>query len=431
MFDEEIMEANIDTLIAIGDCLSKEVYMESVTENTPVPDPEKKWTRFVNWVKRVITTIVARIQSSRFKNNLKRCSNFDTGRKDFKVDARDNYLIGKLVTRNKIRDVYENQGLAYNRSDGAKYATKTKQYQKMMEALNHYKDYPDDDVNINGAQLRKYMEWIETQGKKMAIQLPKLNGYLNEISMKLQKEDKTDKSFRQYTQYITLMMQVDLIIVKHMVEFMDRLRRRNNLKKSGSDPVTSGSFQKQASGENKPKPKPTSTTTSASSSNKPDASTTSTTNPKPEPPSTTPQKPDTSTQKPEPPKDSKPKHDSHGCLMRDTPPDWIKDNTPTLRSVKFDKNPLTNGAIYTAIEWAADKWVFKNYSKTKRVYSSFDKDRRELLFAFNALEDSDSDWRSTAMAQSYLQKLKIPDVAINDIIDAFDKYGAAYVDKKK
>jgi hypothetical protein len=54
-----ITETEINTLSELGNCIIKEFYMESASEEYHIPDPTNRWNMLKNWISRVINTIIS------------------------------------------------------------------------------------------------------------------------------------------------------------------------------------------------------------------------------------------------------------------------------------------------------------------------------------------------------------------------------------
>ena len=382
---EEIMEANIDTLISMGDYMTKEFYMESSSEEFNPPDPTGKFTRFQNYVKRAITTILARIQSNKYKKIIKKCKDFDYNRTDFQIDSRDKYILHRL-SHNPIKEEYQNQGLSYNRNEIDTYRKNQKKYQKIINDLNNYRNYQEKEVSLSGAELKKYIDWIDSEGKLMTEELPKINGYLKEISDKLSDDDRKDDTFQHYTQMITYMMQMDLMIVKHIVGFMEYICRYNDLRKSSSDPVTSGKYKM-------PETQKSNTEDSTEST-------------------------DTSTKSE--PKTKKKEKDEHGCILLDERPDY------TNNATQLEKTTLPK-LVVAAINAVSNLIARKKYPKVNEVYAYRDKSKHEIRLVMNTKIKSNEDWRMLLFNENNLDKVPgITKKMKKEILDAFEIYPCAY-----
>ena len=320
-----------------------------------LPKSSNFFVKVFNWIKRAIKTIVAKMKSKTFHKLVDNCSKFDVNAKDFKIISRHKDLMD-ILSRTQVHQVYKNKKLTFVNSESTVYRKAATSLRHTYDDLKRQESREEYVVKINGKRLQKYMNWLTSEGELMVTELPNLNKYLSELSKNLSDSDRKSRCFHDYVQFITIIIELDLLRVKHIIEFLKYLSKNNEVSGGTNDPNV--------------------------------------------------------------------KLDNHKCEIIGSKPSWV-DGAALMEDI-----PELGSLCKKGIRMAANSNVRDKYPNVDNVYVTRNKSSRKFIFAFNAKETSDEDWRQKTIRDSILSDYHLGKFE-REMFDALDKHGAAYLVLKR
>lgn len=241
MIEDVVLESEINVLIEMGDYYSKEIIMESELEQ-PVPttvDSVSKLHQFINWVKRCIKTILAKINHHRLNKHIKDITSKDLDGREYRIDASIHRTLNELTGMNGRTRVNQ-YGFNYKFGNETKFDKKEgKLYQQRADYLMSHRFQPFEHSGtkktLSSEELRKYVLAIGESTMNIADRLVKIQDHINDTKFELSEEDRKSEAFQQYVRMLTFELSNDLKIVQFVNKFFDMVKLFS--KKASDDDV--------------------------------------------------------------------------------------------------------------------------------------------------------------------------------------------------
>jgi hypothetical protein len=114
------------------------------------------------------------------------------------------------------------------------------------------------------------------------------------------------------------------------------------------------------------------------------------------------------------------RRDQHKNIILDEQPEWTKN--ATLMENMDELGSLCKKGIRVG----ANKYVRDKYPNADKAYVTRDKANKKLLFAWNAAENGDNDWRVRSFRETILGEHHLGHFE-KEIFKALDKHGSGYL----
>lgn len=227
-FEKGLNKADITDRVHYEDVKKGNKALYKMTHGKDIIDNANSfWVRVWNWFERTIKTIFAKLRAKEFHKQLDKCQEINTRKKDYLIsDVLEMEM--DVMSAFQVDTVYKDKQLIFDKRKEKGYRALARMVKTKYDQIKRELNYSEErEIKVRGTKIKKYVDWMRTEGDAMASELPNLNRYLKELSKNISDEEKNSSAFRQYVQLVTYTLELNLKEVKVMIDFLKYFNKHN------------------------------------------------------------------------------------------------------------------------------------------------------------------------------------------------------------
>lgn len=240
MIEDVVLESEMNVLLEMSNCYCKQLFMEEVTDTRLDDniDSVSKLNQFINWVKRCVKTILAKINRWRLNKRSEEMRLKDFSGRVYNMDASMVRTLNNLCSTsgrmNKDPYGFDNNfgKLVFDKKYG-------KQYQNRADYLQDHQFKPIETQRVkkqlDSDSVKRYVDATRETGMKIADRLVSINDHIDQTKKILNDEDRKSEAFQQYVRMLTFELSNDLKVVQFINKFYDTIKLFSKKEKSVDD----------------------------------------------------------------------------------------------------------------------------------------------------------------------------------------------------